>query len=108
MPITAELEDRLVYGLRRPTLGDARDSLRGTVDNADAVWNELLAQTGLEGSETTTAALSAMAQAMLGRGGGVGMCGNALHIRITAYDALGAVEDLIAASVTSGSRAGRL
>ncbi|OJF12008.1 hypothetical protein [Couchioplanes caeruleus] len=99
MPITAELEDRLVYGLRRPTLADARESLRASVDNPDAVWSELLAQTGLAGSETTTAALSAMAQAMLVRGGGVGMCGNALHIRITAYTALGAVEDLIAVSV---------
>src|SRR4051794_27036283 len=97
MPITAELENRLVYGLlRRPTLHDAQESLGRTVGDAAAVWKDLLGQTGLAGAEDTTDALASMAQAMVARGGGVGLCGSALQIRITAFTALGAVEEILA------------
>ncbi|MFI5493961.1 hypothetical protein [Actinoplanes sp. NPDC051859] len=104
MSNVAELTDSSVYGLRRPTLGDAQGSLRGAVDNPDAVWAELLTASGLTGSEKTTDAVATMIKAMLGRGGGVAMCGSALNIRLNAYSALATVKDMIARTATVGLR----
>ncbi|MEV8503929.1 hypothetical protein AB0368_03745 [Actinoplanes sp. NPDC051475] len=98
MSITAQPGDRLVYGLRRPTLDDARESLRRSVADPAAAWQELLTQTGLTGAETDAGSVASMARAMVGSGGFIGLCGNALSIRITAYTALGAVEELFAAA----------
>ncbi|MFI7601670.1 hypothetical protein [Actinoplanes sp. NPDC049681] len=88
--------DRLVYGLRRPTLADARESLRRGVADPAAVWQELLTETGLTGEETDAGSVASMARAMMNSGGIVGLCGNALSIRITAYTALSAVGELFA------------
>ena len=98
MRTTAEPGERLVYGLlRRPTLADARESLLRSVEDPATTWEALLGSTGLTGAETDAGALSTMARAMVDSGGMVGLCGSALSIRMTAYTALGAAEELLAA-----------
>lgn len=95
MTIAAENQARQVYGLSQPTLADARDMLRGSESEHPTLWQELLTEAGLSGSETTPAALASLSRAMIRRGGTVGLYGTAVHIRSFSHKALTSFESVL-------------
>lgn len=83
------------YGLRQPTVVDARASIEriyGSVE-ADAIWTEL---TGSAVAARVAVSLDGIVDAMLGsRHDVVRLCGQALHIRVRSYAHLSAAQAIV-------------
>lgn len=79
------------YGLRRPTVADARESLyRVHGDAAPAVWAELLGACRLSGAEDDTGSLARLIEAMSAADPVTRLCGEALRIRLASHTHLSA------------------
>lgn len=91
----ASRTDRQAYGLRRPTVVDARAALdRVYGPSADTAWTELAhrAQT----SKNRAVTVEAVVEVMLAHEDGViRLCGQALTIRLRSYAHLAAANALV-------------
>jgi hypothetical protein len=74
------------YGLARPDLAEARESLRQVHGAAaDDHWAALTTSAGLTGTETDSASFGRLIEAMLAADPVTALCGRALIIRGSAY-----------------------
>ena len=79
------------YGLRRPTVDDARQAVyRVHRDAGPAVWSGLLAAGRTAGGEDDADALTRLIQAMAEADPITRLCGEALRIRLAAHTHLSA------------------
>ena len=79
------------YGLRRPTLADARDAVHRVHGPAGgAVWAGLLATSRMSGDETDTGALGRLLRTMTAGDPVTQLCAQALRIRLASHTHLSA------------------
>ena len=79
------------YGLRRPTMTEAREAMHRVHGNtAPATWAHLLQTTGLTGTETGEDALQRLLTAMAALDPVSQLCAHALSIRLSSYTRLSA------------------
>ena len=84
------------YGLERPTLSSAYESLRRVRGAAaDRLWPELVTAAGLRGDERTVAAVDDLISTMLAADPTTRLVGRALLIRATSHDHLAATRQII-------------
>ena len=88
------------YGLRRPDLQEAQDSVRRVcADRAEQIWAALLQRAGLHGDETDESAVRRMIEAMGGCGDPlVALCSRALAIRLSSFEHLAATHTIVGGS----------
>lgn len=83
------------YGLRRPTLGDARESvLRVHDSDGPAVWAALLQSAGISERQDGEHDLARLLDAMEAADPVTRLCAQALRIRVVSFDRLSAAHDL--------------
>ena len=77
------------YQLERPTLEEAYSALRGMYGpHIGDVWRTLLFAAGLQGEETSPAALDRLLAVMSTAEPLIRLCARSLQVRITAYEQL--------------------
>ncbi|BCJ47359.1 hypothetical protein GCM10010168_70510 [Actinoplanes ianthinogenes] len=82
-----------VYGLRRPTMTDARDAMfRVHGHTGRSSWARLLAAAALTGAETDEAALLHLVDTMTRLDPVSRLCAQALRIRLSSYTHLAAAQ----------------
>ncbi|MFN8074042.1 MAG: hypothetical protein U0Q15_01320 [Kineosporiaceae bacterium] len=88
MPVSAT-EPGAAYGLRPPTLADARLVVAGVYpDKADQVWGELLRAAGITGREDGEDAVTRVVDAMAAHDRVLQLCALSLVIRRRSHDEL--------------------
>jgi hypothetical protein len=79
------------YGLRLPTVADARQAVyRVHGDSATAIWSSLLGGCRLSGDEEDTGSLARLIDAMIAGDPVTRLCGEALRIRLASHTHLSA------------------
>jgi hypothetical protein len=79
------------YGLRRPTVADARQAVyRVHGDTAPAIWRSLLSGSRLSGDEEDTASLTRLIETMTAADPVTKLCAEALRIRLASHTHLSA------------------
>jgi hypothetical protein len=87
--------DEAPYGLRRPTMNDARDAIhRVHGDTAPALWDRLLGSISLSGTETDEAGFERLLRAMSDLDPVSRLCAHALKIRVASHLHLSAAHTL--------------
>lgn len=96
MSNNALAETAVVYGLDRPTAEDLHNSVRTVYGGAEeGAWERLLVRAG--GSRVTEPTAERLIAAAQDSGDPIlSLCGRAQHIRLVAYERLGAVRDAVA------------
>lgn len=87
---TAEIEQIVRYGLARPRIADALESLdRVFGPDTVTIWHGLMAMSGLTGSEDDDASVHRLVRTMLTSAESeLQLCGQALQIRLSAFEHL--------------------
>ena len=87
--------DRAPYGLRRPTMDDARDAMyRVHGDTGAARWSQLLASISLNGTETDETSFQRLLRAMTDVDPISRLCAQALNIRVASHYHLSAAHTM--------------
>jgi hypothetical protein len=90
--------DSPVYGLSRPTIDETRAALAALAGHGEsAPWQQLLATSGLTGTETDVASLEQLLATMKAAGGVTAQCARAQTIRLVCHTRLSAVQELVSA-----------
>ncbi|GIF41796.1 hypothetical protein [Actinoplanes xinjiangensis] len=98
--MTSPPSDSVVYGLRRPTMTDAREAMHRVHGHTGrSTWARLIAAAHLTGEETDEPALLRLLEAMTTLDPVSRLCAQALRIRMTSYT------ELAAAHAITGSTA---
>jgi hypothetical protein len=89
-----------VYGLTKPTVSDVRGTLRTVYRRGDErAWTRLLERAGIKRPDDDPAAVERLIKAACASDDRVlALCGRAQHLRLTAYERLAAVRDLVSAT----------
>jgi hypothetical protein len=83
------------YGLRRPTMSDAREAMyRVHGHTGRSAWERLLQAAGLTGNETGDDALQRLVTAMAGLDPVSRLCAQALRIRLSSHTNLSAAHTM--------------
>jgi hypothetical protein len=83
------------YGLRRPTMTDARDAIRRAHGDAGAaVWSGLLKTAAVTGDETDEQSFDRLLRAAAAADPVSRLCAHALRIRVGSYTHLAAAHSL--------------
>src|SRR5688500_14364019 len=95
MPTTPDDSANGAYGLRRPTMADAREAMhRVHRHTARSAWERLLQSAGLSGDETSDEALHQLLTAMDGLDPVSRLCAQALRIRLSSHTHLSAAHTI--------------
>lgn len=87
--------DQAPYGLRRPTMNDARDAMHRVHGDAGAArWSRLLASISLNGTETDETSFQRLLQAMTDVDPISRLCAHALNIRVASHYHLSAAHTM--------------
>jgi hypothetical protein len=83
------------YGLRRPTMTDAREAMhRVHGDTGHTAWAQLLSAAGLAGTEPDDASLQRLLKAMAELDSVSRLCAHALRIRLSSHTHLTAAHTM--------------
>jgi hypothetical protein len=93
--MTSAADPDTPYGLRRPTMGDARESVhRAHGSDGPRVWSRALTASGLGGHEDDDDSLERLLDALDGDDAVSRMCAVALRIRLRSHTFLAVAHDL--------------